>query len=248
MEKEKSNKKFEELNQNNSLSEKEISELKDIYESVDELAVPEPSESMRSNFYIQLEQYKLKRTGQPRLKINWPDFNEIFGLCSFALKPAFAVILFLIGIITGLLIKNQPDNSELITELQNSQKTLMLTLLEQPSATERLKAVNLTNELSGPDEVVTKALFTTLNNDDNVNVRLAALEALFNYSNLPEVRKGLVESISHQKSPLVLVTLSKAMVLLQEEGSAEKLKQLLKEHDFDENVENRIKEDIQKII
>jgi HEAT repeat protein len=124
----------------------------------------------------------------------------------------------------------------------------MLTLLEQPSATARLKAVNLTNELSGPDEVVTNALFTTLNNDDNVNVRLAALEALFIYSNLPEVRKGLVESISHQKSPLVLVTLSKAMVLLQEKGSAEKLKQLLKEHDFDDNVENRIKEDIQKII
>jgi len=248
MGKEKSDKKFEELIKNNSLSEKEISELKDIYESVEQLKVPEPSESMRSGFYHQLEQYKLKRTGRPQLKINWPDFYEIFGLRSLVLKPAFAVILFLIGIITGLLIKNQPDNSELITELQNSQKALMLTLLEQPSATARLKAVNLTNELSGPDEVVTNALFTTLNNDDNVNVRLAALEALFIYSNLPEVRKGLVESISHQKSPLVLVTLSKAMVLLQEKGSAEKLKQLLKEHDFDDNVENRIKEDIQKII
>ena len=239
MRKEKSYKKFEELIRNKALSEKEISELKDIYESIEELEVPEPSESMQSNFYNQLENYKLKRSGSG-LKISWPDLHEVFGLRTFVLKPAFAVLLFLIGIITGLLIKNQPDNSELITELQNSQKALMLTLIEQPSATARLKAVNLTNDLSGPDEVVINALFTTLNNDDNVNVRLAALEALFNYSNLPQVRKGLVESIAYQKSPLVLVTLSKAMVLLQEKGSAEKLRQLLEEHDFEKNIENKI--------
>lgn len=248
MERAKSDKKFEELTQGNSLSEKEISELNEMNESIEEINIPEPSESMKSNFYDQLEQYKLKRSRRRGLNIQWPDLTEIFGLRTFILRPAFGVILFLIGIITGLLLNNRQDNSELIAELQNSQKTLMLTLLEQPSATQRLKAVNLSSELTSPDELVTDALFTTLNNDDNVNVRLAALEALFNYSSLPEVRAGLVESISFQESPMVLITFSKAMVLLQEKGSIEKLKQLLNDRDFDEKVKNKINEDIQNII
>ncbi|NQU87516.1 MAG: HEAT repeat domain-containing protein [Mariniphaga sp.] len=204
---------------------------------------------MTSNFYEKVEEYKLKRSAKRGIKISWPDFSEFFGIRSFVLKPAFAVIIFLIGIIGGMLINNNRQaNKLLISELQNSQKTLMLTLLEQPSATERLRAVSLTEELDSPDEMVTKALFTTLNNDDNVNVRLAALEALFSYSNLPEVREGLIESISNQDSPLVLITLSKAMVILQEKNSVEKLKQLLNIEQLDENVKEKINENIQKII
>ena len=91
---ENSEKKFEELIENNSLSAKEISELMDIYKRIDELDVPLPSEKMQSTFYDQLELYKLKRTRRPGLHFSWPDLNEFFGLRSFALQPAFGIILF----------------------------------------------------------------------------------------------------------------------------------------------------------
>lgn len=139
-------------------------------------------------------------------------------------------------------------NKQLISELQNTRETLLLTLLEQPSATDRLKAVNLTDELASPDKQVIKALLATLNNDENVNVRLAAIEALFRYSNLPEVRKGLIDAIPNQDSPMVLLTLSKAMVLLQEKDSVEKLKQAVNSNQLEENAKNKISENIQKII
>lgn len=124
----------------------------------------------------------------------------------------------------------------------------MLTMLEQPSATERLKAVNLTGQLGSPDDMVINALFTTLNNDNNVNVRLAAIETLFRYSNRPEVRKGLIEAIPNQDSPLILVTLSKAMVIMQEKDSIEKLKQLLNNEELDKTAKEQIRESILKLI
>jgi hypothetical protein len=124
----------------------------------------------------------------------------------------------------------------------------MLTLLEQPSATDRLKAVNLSEDLESPDKMVIQALLTTLNNDESVNVRLAAIEALFKYSNQPEVRKGLIDAIPNQSSPMILITLSKAMVLLQERGSVEKLKQVVKDNQLEEKAKETINENIKKII
>ncbi|MBN1821623.1 MAG: HEAT repeat domain-containing protein [Prolixibacteraceae bacterium] len=249
MNKKKDHNKFDGLIENQSFSEKEKAEMRELFHRLDEVEVPEPSEAMKAGFYEKLEEYKLKNSVRRGIRFKWPELSEIFSLRSFLLRPAFAVIIFLIGIIGGMLINNNRQaNKQLVAELQNSQKNLMLTLLEQPSVTQRLKAVNLTNELKNPDEMVINALFTTLNNDENANVRLAALETLFRYATQPEVRQGLIESISFQDSPLVLVTLSKAMVLLQEKNSVNKLKELLDNKNLDGNVKAQINENIQKLI
>ena len=93
---------------------------------------------------------------------------------------------------------------------------MVLTLLDQPSANKRLQAVNEVNKLSSVTKTITKALFSTLNNDTNVNVRLSAIEALANYTEIPEVREGLIASIMNQKSPMVQIALADLMVKLQE--------------------------------
>lgn len=243
------NNDFEEFLGNQPVQEDEIKAIRELYRQLDDIAVPEPSESMETDFYKKLEDYKLKQTSRQGFKIRWPNFDKFFGSSAFITRPAFAVIIFLIGIIGGMFIDNRGTaNKQLISELQNTRETLLLTLLEQPSATDRLKAVNLTDELASPDKQVIKALLATLNNDENVNVRLAAIEALFRYSNLPEVRKGLIDAIPNQDSPMVLLTLSKAMVLLQEKDSVEKLKQAVNSNQLEENAKNKINENIQKII
>lgn len=240
---------FESIKGKNGLSEQENEELKNLFEKLGEIDVPEPSGKMKQSFYQKLDDYKLKKSAFSRFRLRLPTFEDLFGAGSPVLRPAFTVIIFLLGTIAGLVINgNRKESTQLISELQNSQKTLMLTLLEQPSATSRLKAVNLTDELGKPDQIVIEALFTTLNNDENINVRMAALEALFRYSKLPEVRQGLVEAISHQNSPMILVTLSKAMVLLQEKGSVDEFNKLLDLGTIDEKAKNKINENIQKII
>lgn len=248
MKKNISEKSFEELIRGRKLSEKEVPGLEKLYDDLGKMDVPEPSESMKSAFYKKLEQYKSERSRTIKTGIKWPDWLVSQGTPPFILKPAFAVIIFLAGIIGGMLINNRHADNKLVSELQNTRKTLMMTMLEQPSAVERLKAVNLTGQMDSPDDMVIDALFTTLNNDNNENVRLAAIDALFRYSGRPEVRKGLIKAIPYQDSPLILVTISKAMVILQEKDSVGKLKQLLNDDRLDNTAKEQIRESIQKLI
>jgi hypothetical protein len=80
-------------------------------------------------------------------------------------------------------------------------QTMLLTMLEQPSATDRLKAVTYTDELDEVDDKVIDALLQTLNNDPNVNVRLVTVEALHKLASHPKVRQGLIQSITRRNLP-----------------------------------------------
>jgi hypothetical protein len=81
---------------------------------------------------------------------------------------------------------------------ETGRQNMVLTLISQSSATDRLKAVGYTSELLQADERVIKALLFTLNHDENVNVRLVAVEALSRFAADPGVREGLVRSIAQQ--------------------------------------------------
>jgi len=116
----------------------------------------------------------------------------------------------------------------------------MLSLLQDPSASQRIRAVAYTDEMSNVDRKVIDALFTTLNVDPNVNVRLAALEALVKLSDKPQVREGLVRSISLQESPLMQSAMADAMVKLREKSSVESLQKLLNKKDLNQMVKHNI--------
>jgi hypothetical protein len=133
-------------------------------------------------------------------------------------------------------------------ETEEVRQKLVLTLLEQPSANQRLQGVSEANKFENADEIVIKALLQTLNSDSNVNVRLAAIESLTNYVDNPTVRQGLVQSIPNQESPLLQITLANLMVALQEKASIEPFKQLLQEKQLDTTVKKRIEKSIQSII
>lgn len=118
-------------------------------------------------------------------------------------------------------------------------------MLENPTATERLKAVSYTQELNKVDDKVIDALLTTLNSDPNENVRLVTLEALVQLGNYPKVREGLVQSLMKQESPLVQVALADAMVKLQEKRSVKEFKQLLQKENLNKAVKGKIEKTIQ---
>ena len=125
---------------------------------------------------------------------------------------------------------------------------MLLTLIDNPSASERLRAVSYTKELDGAaDAKVVAALLSTLNHDDNVNVRLATLEALAPLAADPTVRLGLVHALTQQDSPLVQSALADVMVQLQERTSVPRLRALLKQADLDSTVKSKIEESIQTL-
>ena len=146
----------------------------------------------------------------------------------------------------------KPSQSESVAELNKQvselKEMMMLSLLEKESPTERLKAVSLTNDMDQASQKVTTALLQALNVDENVNVRLAALEALKPYVQDSKVREGLIRSIATQESPLVQMSLAELMAAIHEKKSVSELKKLLRGDNVPKEVKKKINESIDVLI
>jgi hypothetical protein len=128
-------------------------------------------------------------------------------------KVAAAFILVAAGIVVG---KNLPSKQEphdfasmdsLRNEIKAMRQEVMLNMIDDESASQRIKAVSYAEEMPNPDQQVIDVLIHTLNNDKNVNVRLAALYSLARFSDKRAVRDSLVNSLPTQTEPIVQVVL-----------------------------------------
>ena len=124
----------------------------------------------------------------------------------------------------------------------------MMSMLEERSASKRLQGLQISSNLVSENEQITNAMFVTLNNDESTNVRLAALTILTSYANDPEIRAGLVNSISEQKSPIMQVALAELMVELQEPMAKLEFQPILEGDYTPEEVKTTLRENLDKIM
>jgi len=201
----------------------EWGDLEQTWMLFDEIDRPEPSTQMDARFDGMLAAYQ-----SAKKQHSAPFLDSIVSWLTKSWQVALASMV--LGLFIGwwmLPSQNQVQNiSQLSSEIQDMKKLMMLTLIEQPKAQERIRAVNMASELPSADEKVIEALITTLNKDDNLNVRLASLEALLLYGKRPEVRAALVEALKVQDSAIMLVAIADALVTIQEKSSVEAMEQL----------------------
>jgi len=135
----------------------------------------------------------------------------------------------------------------LTAQVHEMREIMMLSLLQNPSASERLRAVSYTSEIRHVNPNIAAALLATLNNDPNVNVRLTTLEALAHFARDPVVREGLIQSILQQESPLVQAALADVMLKLQEKRAIQPFKKLLQQKDLNGMVRVKIEQTITRL-
>jgi HEAT repeat protein len=92
-------------------------------------------------------------------------------------------------------------------EIKDMKEVLLYSLIDDESASQRIKAVTYAEAISNPDQKVIDVLVGTLNHDKNVNVRLAALYSLASFADRIAVRDSLVASLRKQTEPLIQVML-----------------------------------------
>lgn len=234
------------------INPEEVESFAAMYQLMGNMPIPEPSAALSHGFYTLLEKEKAQAVKPVKGLSFWERIHTLIQTEISVRQLALAAFLLLMGIAIGFWMspadRYQQQLSALSTEVRKTRELMMLTLLEQPSATERLKAVNLTNEFNQATDLVTHALLKTLNSDGNVNVRLAALDALLKYADNAAVREGLVNAIAHQESPLVQLALAEAMEKLQEKKSVNQLEELLKKEDLNEAVKKQVQQTIQTLI
>ena len=237
----------------------ELGAMKTVLDQLDNLPMEEPGPAVRANFYSMLAAYKhgLAHAVQP---IPWHQ-RFMAGLDRImpkqpAVQLAFAAVILMVGLyagrhsvpnITPAQESSNNEVAELRNEVQEMRETMSLTLLNQASAVDRIQGVSMTRSIGQPDDQLLERLIGTLNNDPDVNVRLAAVDALYLFSSQPWVRDALVSSLSQQESPLVQVALIDLMVEIREQKALEALRMLIERQDGNPKVKDRARWGIEQI-
>jgi hypothetical protein len=229
----------------------ELEDLDMIHKAANPIPENIPSQQMKERFNLLVSEEKAKAS-------HISLWDRLWNLLAIDLpvgqyyRLAYTAGILIIGLIAGWLIspanKYQNELSSINSEVHQMKEMMMLSMLKKTSVTERLKAVSMSSELPSSYGRVVEALFHTLNNDENVNVRLAALEALAGYAEDPIVRENLIESISMQESPLVQIQLADLMVEMQERKSVDELKKIMEKENTDPGVKQLLRKSIGQLI
>lgn len=139
------------------------------------------------------------------------------------------------------------DVASLRAEVGDLRQMVSLSLLQQRSASERLKGVAWAADLDGSSTAVVSALLETLANDPNTNVRLASVDALRRFTERDAVRRGAVEALDAQTSPIVQMALIDFVVEARLAGAKAVLSRLAVDRTMHETVRARAERGLQEV-
>ncbi|GAB5555456.1 MAG: hypothetical protein Sapg2KO_50470 [Saprospiraceae bacterium] len=194
-----------------------------IYQEMDQITWESPSTNLKNNF----NDWLLNQQEEQLATSTKSKFN-----LDFSWRSAAAIGLLLIGACMGMvLMKNQQQQAEiafLAKEMQKTQQLLTLSMLDQPSASQRIKAMSkVQTHAQSIDPKIIEALIDRLLNDENVNVRSTACEALSQFPASQQVILGLIQALESEIEPLVQISIIEALVKLKAGQAIPKLEDLL---------------------
>jgi hypothetical protein len=218
----------------------EAEALKGIWMKLDMIPAEKlDSAAMRARFDVMVEAYRHGMDHAPR-RLWWSHLNSWVTKWwpqQPALQFGMAMALLVVGVMAGRYASPAaapPPSSEQTTqivqlrdELHDMRQMVAISLMQQQSASERLKGVSSTNQIDRPDTEVLNTLLDTLMHDANINVRLAAIDALKKFGERQIVRSGVLTALTQQESPMVQAALIDYMVETHERESVPTLQQIV---------------------
>lgn len=229
----------------------EAESLGKIWHGLARIPLAAPSRDLRRRFYERLDAYQQGLMETPAPAVAPVPAPTSFGerlRAWFPMRPAFqigfSVAMLAVGFYVGFRVDTRRDNlqlTQLRSEVNNMRQMVTLSLLQQQNASERLKGVNWSYRVEQSDTEVLSALLYTVNHDPNVNVRLAAVDALHTFADSPVARKGLLQAIFKQDSPMVQVAVIDTLAELKDQQAAPALRTLAGDANANPEVRQRAK-------
>jgi len=231
-----------------------LEQLKVVWEKLGELPREDPEPSLRGRFYAMLE--RTKQEGKVRERVSVSNRIESWISAWWPQKPAiqmgFSVVLLMFGVLIGSQFQagsfRNGEMAQLREEIRNMRQIVSMSLLNQPSSSERIRGVGFTRQIDQPTETLLTTLLNTLDSDPNVNVRLAAVDALILFTDRSGVRDALIQSLSRQTSPLVQIALIDLLVQVQEKKALDALRSLIQDEKINPTVRAQAEKGIEALI
>ncbi len=162
-----------------------------------------------------------------------------------------ATILVVFGtFISGYFSGSKQNNEQLLqTEITQLKQEVLLAGLRDYSGPQKIAAVyNIKTSGQSGDNLV-DALVYTMNSDKNVNVRLAAINALSEMmDNNETIKTMLINSLSIQENPLLQISLIQVLTEAGVTEAKEKIETISEDENTDQNVKMYAKNMIKTII
>jgi hypothetical protein len=217
----------------------EMAALGTLWERLADLPVPEPSRALDARWELTLASLTTPRRTWSLANF-WPR-NPVW-------QVAIAMACLVLGLLVGTnLPRGNNEIAKLHEEIASTREMVALSLLQQQSATERLRGVDYTGRMQTMEPEVVSALTQAVARDPSVNVRLAAINALSKTSGSAGVLQSLEQSLPRQDSPIVQAALIDYLVDARDRRALGTLRQLAEQPDLNPAVLERTRFAVQQL-
>ncbi len=178
-----------------------------VWDGLGELADESPPAAVRERFYGMLEGYRQAAENEIRSP-GWLERLGLWWASWWPQQPVRQLGWTLAAVAAGLVVGTRltaPDGGEMTQlrdEVAGLSRLVGLSLLEQGSASDRLRGVSYSRRGAATDPRILETLVDVVANDPDVNVRLAAIDALAAFADREPVLEGLRRSLPQQQAPL----------------------------------------------
>ena len=218
---------------------KELRELEMLFEAFKNEKDIEPSATLGTGFEKMLQKEKDSLAGGK--KSLHTENNKFRHLFQNFLKIAAVLTLLLCSYLLGKFHQTEKATNAITeTPEPEDQEKEMLALLNNTSASKRIKGVYFLEDIRNPDPEIIEALVDRMVNDENENVRLAAVEALSQFTASEDVKDVFITALSTEKAPVVQIAIIQILVKIQEKKAAAPMKDLLEKNSTEQFVKEQI--------
>jgi len=224
-----------------------LKETQTLFLTMQDVDEVEPGANVRQRFMTLLEEEKrLQRPnglgGDTQKEFPWKTAFQI----------AASIVLLLSGYLFGSFQEGKKSEFQLASlqeETLELKQDMLLALLDNKSASKRIQAVSYTSEMDvTPDMEVIEALIERFEYDGNINVRLAAAEALSNYSENETVKTAFIASLTNEKNPTIQIAVIQFLVKVQDKRALVPMQQLLEQTETPNYVKEQVNQGLQQFI
>jgi len=239
----------------------EYESLSTLWNSLGVLPDEKPRPQVRERFNAMLAAYEhgmRHASSRASILVSLDNFIGRLWPKRPAIQFGVALLMLALGGVIGTRL-DRPQEPEATTqtsveiaqlhgEVQTIRGMLAVSLMQQQSASDRLKGVNMSSRIAEKDPRVTQSLLDALRYDPSVNVRLAALDALSGAMDESEVRKTLVAALPEQSSPLVQLAMVELVVEARDKESLGVLDKMEKDPKINDVVRKKIQQGIKQLL